>query len=173
MENQPTVSRKSIMINYGILTAVATIAIGVVNYAFGDIYEPHWSINVISYIVMIAITVLGIKKFKDANSGLLSVGDSIKIGLGISAIAALIGMLYMYVFATFIEPDFINNVAEVQRVKMLEDNPNIPEATLETTEKMTREYFYPFAFGFVILINLFFGFMTGLIAGLVMKKSEM
>jgi membrane protein DedA with SNARE-associated domain len=172
MEEPTKISSKSTMITYGVLTAVSTIVIGVLNYAFGDIYEPHWSVNVISSVVMIAIIVLGIKKYKDGNNGLLSVGESIKLGLGIAIIAALIGMVYVYVFAKFIEPSFIDNVAEVQRVKMIEGNPNLPDEALETADKMTKEYFFAFTFGFIVIFNLFIGLITGLITGLVIKKTE-
>ncbi len=172
MENQPTLSKKSLMLNYGVLMGVTTIVISVLNYAFGNTYEPHWSINVISALAIVVIIVLAIKKLKEAQSGFLSVGDAIKTGLGVTVIGALIGMVYMYLFTKFIEPDFITNIVALNRVKTLEAAPQITDEQLEMSSNMTRDYFYAFTFGFVLIFNLFIGFLTGLVTGLVMKNTE-
>jgi hypothetical protein len=172
MEDQPTFSNKSLMLNYGLLTGAVTIVIGVLNYAFGDTYDPHWSVNAVSAIAVVVIIILGIKKLKEAQNGILSVGDAIKTGLGIAIIGALLGMLYMIVFTKYLEPDFINNTIELNRVKTLEAAPQITDEQLEMSANMTRDYFYAFVFGFVVVFNLFIGFVTGLISGLVMKHTE-
>lgn len=172
MENQPTFSKKSLMLNYGLLMGIVTILIGVLNYAFGNTYEPHWSINVISGVAMVVIIVLGIKKLKEAQGGMLSVGDAIKTGLGITVIGALLSMIYMYLFTQFIEQEFINNIVELNRTKTLEAAPQITDEQLEMQSKMTREYFYAFTFGMIVIFNLFIGFVTGLVSGLVMKNTE-
>lgn len=169
MEDQPTFSKKSLMLNYGLLMGAVTIVIGVLNYAFGNTYEPHWSVNLASGIAMVVIIVLGVKKLKEGQGGILSVGDGIKTGMGITVIGALLSMIYMYVFAKFIEPDFINTMAEINTTKALEARPDISDEQLEMSEKMTKEYFFAFTFGFIVIFNLFIGFVTGLIAGLVMK----
>ncbi len=172
MENQPTLSKKSLMLNYGIMMGIVTIVISVLNYAFGNTYDPHWSINVVSAIAIIVIIVLGIKKLKEAQSGFLSVGDAIKTGLGITLIGALISIAYMYIFSKFIEPEFISNIVEINREKTLEAAPNMSDEQLEMTANMTRDYFYVFTFGTIIIFNLFIGLITGLVAGLVMKNTE-
>ena len=172
MENQPALSKKSLMLNYGILMGVSTIVISVLNYAFGNTYEPHWSINVVSALAIIAIIVLGIKKLKEVQNGFLSVGDAIKTGLGVTVIGALISMVYMYLFTKFIEPEFITNIVELNRTKTLEAAPQITDEQLEMSSNMTRDYFYAFTFGVIVIFNLFIGFLTGLVAGLVMKNTE-
>jgi len=172
MENQPALSKKSLMLNYGVLMGVSTIVISVLNYAFGNTYEPHWSINVVSALAIIAIIVLGVKKLKEVQNGFLSVGDAIKTGLGVTVIGALISMVYMYLFTKFIEPEFITNIVELNRTKTLEAAPQITDEQLEMSSNMTRDYFYAFTFGVIVIFNLFIGFLTGLVAGLVMKNTE-
>ena len=172
MENQQKTSKRSIMINYGLLLAFISILISVANYAIGDIYDPHWAINVISVIVMIVVLVLGIKKLKDTNEGLLSLGESLKTGIGIALVSVIVFMVYFYVFAKFIEPEFINRTAEVNLAKALEQRPDTPQEALDMQEKMTKNYFFAFAFGFMAVFNLFIGFVVSLIAGLVMKKTD-
>ena len=60
---------------------------------------------------------MGIKKFKVDNYNLLSFGQAVKIGVGISIISALLTIVYNQVFANFIEPDFMNQIYEIERAK--------------------------------------------------------
>ena len=172
MENQQKVSKKSIMINYGLLLAILSIIVSVANFSFGDVYDPHWSVQAIGVALMLVFIVLGIKKFKELNDGYLSLGEAIKIGIGIAFVTTLIFMVYFYAFASFIEADFIENTTEINIQKALDANPDLPEERLETQREMTKNYFYVFAFGFMLIFNLFIGFVTSLIAGMVMKKTD-
>ena len=61
----------------------------------------------------VGIIVYGLKAFKLENEGFLSVSESLKTGLAISLIAAIIGTIYNYVFMTFIEPDFVSQSIEI------------------------------------------------------------
>ncbi len=90
----------------------------------------------------------------------------------LTVIGALISMVYMYLFTQFIEPDFIINIVEINRIKTLEAAPQITDEQLEMSSNITRDYFYAFTFGFVLIFNLFIGFLTGLVTGLVMKNTE-
>tara|TARA_R110002073_G_scaffold139232_2_gene289417 strand:+ start:202033 stop:202560 length:528 start_codon:yes stop_codon:yes gene_type:complete len=172
MENQQQPARKKIMLNYGLLSGLILIVISLLTYATGNTYTPHWSINVISIVSMIVIIVLGIKKFKDLNGSFLSLGQSLKTGIGIALLSVIAFMIYLYVFANFIEPEFINRTTEINIQKALENNPSIPQETLDMQESMTKKYFFLFTFGFFLIFNLFIGFITSLIAGIVMKKVE-
>ena len=52
---------------------------------------------------MIIVIVLGIKNFKSSNNNLITWGQSVKIGVGISIISALIGIIYNLIFINFIQ----------------------------------------------------------------------
>ena len=114
MENQPTVSRKSIMINFGVLFGFASIITQLLIYVFGDIYKPHWSFMVLSVAVTAIFIVLGIKKVKDSQGGFLSMGDAIKTGLGIALISSIIYSIYLVIFQHLIEPSYFDNLALLQ-----------------------------------------------------------
>ena len=55
---------------------------------------------------MIAFMVLGIKKVKESNEGLLSLGEGLKTGMGIALISGIVGIIYFLLFVNFIDPDF-------------------------------------------------------------------
>ncbi|MCP4882289.1 MAG: DUF4199 domain-containing protein [Flavobacteriales bacterium] len=173
MEEQPQISRKSIMLNYGLILGFASIILALVNYVIGDIYQPHWSIMLVSSAVTIIIIVLGLKKIKEMNSGFLSVGESIKTGLGITLISALIYIVYLYVFYNMIEPDYFDNMLKVQEQVMLERFPNFSDEQLEAAKKSSSMFMNTGAnLTVTIIVSLFFGLIISLIAGLVMRKSE-
>jgi hypothetical protein len=171
MENQKT-SAKQIMINYGLLLAFTGILISLINFSFGNIYKPHWSIQVVSTLALVAFVILGIKKLKDSNEGLLTLGEAIKTGIGITFVAAIISVIYFYIFAKFIEPNFVHNIIEVQRQTVLDKMPDISDEMLAKQAEMTQKYFYVFTFGGIIFFNLFLGFVISLITGLIMKKTD-
>ena len=91
MENQNSATK--IMLIYGAILSGISILVNLINYSFGNVYKPHWAIGIVSFLLMIAVIVYGIKSFKDGNNGFLSLGQAIKIGLGISLISAIIGIM--------------------------------------------------------------------------------
>jgi len=171
MEDQKS-TPKQIMLNNGLMLGIILVVISVANFAVGDVYKPHWAIQVVSVLIMIAFIVIGIKKLKESNNNLLSLGQALKTAVGISLIASIIILIYMILFANFIEPNYIENLIEVNRANMLEKSPNVSDEMLDMQAKGTRDYFYPFLVGGVIIWNLFLGFIFGLITGLIMKKSD-
>jgi len=173
MENQPTTSKKSIMLNYGVYLGLASILIALVNYVIGDIYDPHWSLIVVSLAVTVAILVFGIKKIKEGNEGLLSLGEAIKTGLGISLVSVLIYCVYLFIFYSFIEPEFFDNMLKVQEQVMLEKYPNMSDEQLEGAKKGAAAFAnIGVNIGMTIFMSLFFGLIISLITGLIMKKTN-
>lgn len=173
MEDQPKVTRKSIMLNYGLLLGFVSIVIALLNYVFGDLYNPHWIMIVASTVSSIAIIVLGIKKVKEFNGGFLSIGEAIKTGLGISLISALIYSVYVAVFFNFIETSYFENMALVQEQKILEKYPNLTDEQMEGALKNAAMFNNTGAnITLTIIVSLFFGLIISFISGLIMKRTE-
>lgn len=173
MTNQTQSSKKSIMINYGLLLGFVSIIVALINYVFGDLYQPHWSIMVIGLVVTSAVIVLGLMKVKELNSGFLKVGEAIKVGLGISLISALVYIVYLVIFYNFIEPDFFDNMVKVQEQIIMEKYPNMSDEQLEGAKKGAAMFANTGAnLTLTLIFSLFFGLIISLIAGLVMKKTD-
>jgi hypothetical protein len=172
MENQKT-SSTQIMLNYGLILGFVGILINVAVFAMGQTYDPHWSVSVIGIIVTVLIIVAAIKKFKAGSDGYLSLGQALKIGLGTALVAAILGIIYTYIFANFIEPDYYARVIEVQQAAVLEKYPNFTDEQIEMANA-NIERFAGFGMGatMALVVSLFFGFIVALIAGLIMKKSK-
>ena len=120
MENK--ISSKNTMLNYGLVLGLASIFINLIAYAIGIHLDQDWRVGTLGFVAMIIVIVLGIKNFKAINSNLITWGQSVKIGVGISIISALIGIIYNLIFINFIEPDFMTLLMEKQVVAWEELN---------------------------------------------------
>jgi hypothetical protein len=172
MENQK-VSIKNIALNYGGIWGILTIALSVIAYVTDNYLErPTW-LTISGAAIMLGIIVYGLKAFKLENEGFLSVSESLKTGLAISLIAAIIGTLYNYVFMTFIEPDFVNQSIEIAREQMLTQNPDMTQEQMDMAMGITEKMMTPTIMAAMgIIFTLFLGFIVSLIAGLFMKENR-
>ncbi|NCT09512.1 MAG: DUF4199 domain-containing protein [Flavobacteriia bacterium] len=169
MENQA--NSKSFIINNGVILGVLGVLTSVINYAFGTHLDPHWSTSLASSVFFIGLIVLGISQFKKANGGFLSWGQGVKIGVGIAILAALISVIYNYIFVTFVEPDFMAKVMEVQNQKLIDQG--MSQEQIEAANSITEKFKSPLVSSSIGIIgSAFFGFIVSAIAAAIMKKSE-
>ena len=169
MENQ--VNSKKIIINKGGILGLATVLYSLIVYATGNHLEPHWSGTLISSALFIGIIVLGIKGFKSENNGYLSWGEGVKIGIGIAVIAGLINVIYSYIFMNFIEPDFMNQMMEVQNQAFIDQG--MTEEQIEMSNEMSEKFQSPGIMAAMgIIMYAIVGFIVSAIGAAIMKKSE-
>jgi len=171
MENQTSVNK--IMLTYGFYIGILSIIVNLLNYSFGNLFKPHWSVGTASAIIFIGLMVYGIREFKLNNNGLLGLGQAIKIGLGIALVAAVVGIVYQMLLMYVIEPDYMTNIAAFQEQTMYEKFPDMPEEQLERALEMSKKFSGPgMIIAMSLAMSLLFGLVVSLIAGLIMKKEE-
>ncbi|WP_431165286.1 DUF4199 domain-containing protein [Tenacibaculum halocynthiae] len=169
MENQA--NSKSIIINNGLILGASSVLLSLTMYALGKHLNPHWSLSIVSMLITITLIVLGIKKYRAINNDLITWGQSVKIGVGITVLAALVSVIYNYIFVSFIEPDFMAQMMEVQNQKMLDGG--MSEEQIEAANEMSQKLSSPLigaAMG--IIGSAVLGFIISAIAGAIMKKTE-
>lgn len=172
MEIQNADSKKFI-INYGLLLGIISLILGVIIYVTNSYLDPSWIYSVISIAIPIIIITLGIKAYKTANGGYLGLGEAIKVGLGIAVIGGIITAIWTLLLMTVIEPEYMNNLMEAQREKVLETNPSMTEAQMDQAMAITSKFSSPWiAMAMNIVWSLFAGLIISLISGLVMKKEN-
>lgn len=172
METQKA-SVKKIALPYGAVLGLITILLSVIVYVMDLTYEQPWWQGALGFVAMIACILLGIKTFKKDNSGFLSLGEALKVGLAISLIAAILGVIFNLIFMTVIEPDFIPNMLAATEENMLEQNPNMTQEQIDMGMNITETMMSPAIISaMAIVMTLFFGFIISLITGLVMKVNR-
>jgi Protein of unknown function (DUF4199) len=169
----PTASVKKIALPYGAVLGLFTILLSVIVYVMDLTYEQPWWQGALGFIAMIICIILGIKTFKKENAGFLSLGESLKVGLGISLIAGIFGVIYMLIFANIIEPDFATLMVATAEENMIEQNPNMTQEQMDMAMGITETMTTPLIISAMsIIMTLFFGFIISLITGLVMKVNR-
>lgn len=172
METQQAKASKFVL-NYGLILGIIMVVLGVIMYVADYHLDPHWSFSVISFAVFIAVVFYGIKAFKNENSGFLTIGEAIKVGVGIALIAGIISAIWAFILSNYIEPDYFVQMAEMQREKMVERFPDMTDEQLDKASEMNATFMKPwFTMSVTIVSNLLFGLLTGLVAGLIMKQKR-
>ena len=167
------VNSKKIMLTYGAILGVVSILLSVISYVMGNVFKPHWSIQLLGFLILIAVIVYGLREFKKQNGGFLKLGQALKIGIGITAISSVLGILYFIIFTNLIEPDYFVQYMDFQREAALEANTSATPEQIEQGLEMSKPFMNTgFFAGIQFIMAVFFGFIVSLVAGLVMKREN-
>ena len=134
-------------------------------------YEMNTGVIVISSLIGAVIIFLGIRAFKSANGGFLSISDSLKVAVGAAVIGALISIVYQLVLVNMIEPDYMEKAMEIAKPKAFEQNPNMTEEQWEQGMEMQKSFAW-IQYPIILIMNSIFGLIIGLIVGLILKKAK-
>ncbi len=166
-------SAKKFILNYGLILGTLSVLLGATMYATNNHLAPHWSFSLVGFIIIIGIIIYGVHSYKKENNGYLTIGEALKIGIGIALIGGIIGGIWSLLLANVIEPDYMEKAIELQREKTLESFPDMTEEQLEQGLELSRKLSSPvITFAIGIIGNLFLGFVISLIGGAVMQKKE-
>jgi hypothetical protein len=171
----PSVTKPAIQL--GILFGVLMVLEFAIGYTMNidPISSPAYGIilNVLNYFIFpIVFILMGCNSFKKSNSGFISFGQCIKIGVLLCLIAGLIYAIFFAVF-TMIFPEFVPELIEKMRTVTLQQKPDISEKELEMTISMTEKFMQP---ALLIPVTLamfaFIGLIYSLIIGAIVKKDR-
>lgn len=170
---EKSIPTQKISVNYGLLLGILSVVLGVVLYITNAYLSPHWSHAVISYALFIIFVVLGIRAYKKANGGFLSLTQAIKVGISIALISALISSLWQVLLSEVIEPNLMEQMMEVQQTQMIEQNPNMTQEQIDMAMEWSASFQSPWVMvPFALITNIFFGLIVALIAGLAMRQKR-
>ncbi len=166
-------SIKSIMITYGVILGSISIVFQLMLFFLDMHYQQPPSVGIVSLLIMVGLLIFAFIQFKKINEGFLSLSEAIKIGLGISLISALIGVVYSLILTNFLDPDTMQKTLDFTFDKMRAENPEMPQDAIDTAREMSEKFSNPMiSSAFQLIGALFIGFIISLIGGLIVKKSR-
>lgn len=172
METQQAKASKFVL-NYGLILGILMVVLGVIMYVANYHLDPHWAFMVTSFALFIVVVIFGVKAYKKENGGFLTIGEAIKVGVGIALIAGILSGLWNLLLSTYIEPDYFAQAAELQREAMIERFPEMTDQQLDNAAEMNAKFMTPWlTFAITIVTNLLFGLLIGLLGGLIMKQKR-
>jgi hypothetical protein len=92
MENQQS-SIKSTMITYGLILGGISVVFQLMLFFLDMHYQQPPAVGIVSIVIMIGLLVYAFIQYKKENEGFLSLSEALKIGLGISLISAIVGIV--------------------------------------------------------------------------------
>jgi hypothetical protein len=164
-ETKESVSTMSVGIKYGAFSALA----GIVVFLIAVITSMNPFQGAASWLNMgisLVLLVLAQKNFKDAGDGFMSYGQGIGIGFWYTLVGAVLSLLVMYVYITFIDQAVMETFYEQQILKMEEQGQS--EEAIEMAMEWTKKLFWPFAIGG----GIFFGMLIALIVTIFTQKKN-
>jgi len=168
-ENQPKTGKYAL--NFGLITGVVSIIFGLMLFSMDMQYERGWGIQGTQTAILVIGAIFGIIQYKKAGGGYLVLSDALKVGAGVGLIAAIMGLLYFFVFSNFIEPDFMENTFELGKQQAMEANPNLTEEQINQGIEMQKKFAWV-SYPIIIIFNVIIGLVVGLITGLILKKQK-
>lgn len=170
-ENQPQTGKFAL--NYGIILGVLTIIFAVMLYSAGLEHEQNITLFIVNLSIMTGVILFGIYKFREANGNLLTISEAIKVGIGIALVGTILGVIYQMIFINFIEPNFMVEMMEAQKMEMIAQNPKMTQEEIDSAVAMMEKFSGPYLSAAISLIGgLFIGLIISFIGGLILKKSE-
>jgi len=162
----------------GLIIAGAGILLGLVFYVTGMDMEmiTNPTLSWINRLLLIGIsyyfTYAALKNHRDQDlGGYLSIGQGIGLGTLAGLVTGVVSAVWFFIFTSFIATDMMDKIKEVSLEQMQEQGQSA-EAAEQAMEVMSF-FFNPLFFAVMVVISsVFFGFLCGLVAGLVLKKDK-
>ena len=168
---------KSVIV-FGVLFGVIMILEFVIMYVIGMKSLMNSSagiiVNIANYLVFPLIFIyLGCNNYKkNINNGFISFSESLKIGVSIALIAALIYATFSVLF-NFIFPEFVDEMIAISRETMISKNPEMSSEQIEMGLSMARKFMNPLiVFPVTLVMFSLIGLFYSLIVGAIVKKEK-
>jgi len=162
------------MITYGLMLGGISIVFNLMLFFLKMHYEQSIAVGIVSVVIMIGVLLFAFIEYKKSNEGFISLSEAIKIGLGISLISAILGIVYAFILTEFLDPGMMEKVLDLQMEKIRASNPEMSQEGLDTTRSMSEKFSSPLIrSAFQLIFALFIGFIISLIGGLIVKKSRL
>ena len=172
MPNQNS-SLKSNIITYCIILESISVVFQLMLFFLDMHYKNDSTAGIVALLITSGVLVYSFIVFKKNNEGYMTLSEALKIGLGVSLISAIIGIIYTQLLVNVLDPDTMQKSLELSIDNMRAQNPEIPQEALETARSIQEKMSSPLIFSAVqIIFSLFFGFIISLIGGLIVKKSR-
>lgn len=133
-----------------------------------------YTINTLNYLLLpICLIIIGVNSYKNKwNSGFVSFGECLKIGVVICLIASLLYVLFTVVF-NFIFPEYIEEIIAKTRVVVASQNPDKTNEQIDLIMKKWEKSMEPIiAIPSTIAKYSFIGLFYSLLIGLLFKNDK-
>jgi hypothetical protein len=175
---EKTISPAKSGLPYGIVFGVIMILEFVTMHILKpDPLESGWIgtvMNLLNYLILPVLFIsLACNNFKNKlNNGYITIGQSIKAGVALCALAGLIYAIAYFVYSLLF-PEFIAEMLDQIKAVTVEQNPNMTAEQLKMSISIVEKTMQPYIAGpIAIVMYSFLGLIYSLIIGAIVKKEN-
>ena len=173
MENKISASKSGLQ--FGVFFGIIIILEFVIGYVIN--IDPSTNkafgitINILNFLVLpLTFIYLGCTNFKKLNANFISITESLKIGVSICILAAIISSIFSALFNFFI-PEYFDEIVKKAKMVMIRDNPQMTSEQMEMGISFMKKFANPaIAIPATIVMYAFIGLIFSLIIGVILKK---
>lgn len=169
MEDQKITTGKQ-SLNFGLLLGAVGVAFNFMLYTVDAHTTQSPVTQIVNIVISVALIFWGILGFKKANGGFLTLGESLKLGTGMSLIAGIMQIAYTLLLVNVLDKGFVRKVIEMRMAEAVQQGNMTPEQ-IEQGIEMGVKFFW-FGYPVMLIISVVFGLIIGLIGGLIFKKNQ-
>lgn len=150
---------------FGAAAGIAVIAFSLLVYLAG---LPEW-MNNLSYIILIALLCIGVKKWREQEGGYLTFGGTYKYLMLQSLVYSLCMSVWVVVFSTVIAPGLIEDRMLIEQAKL--EDKGMPQEQIDMAMDIARMMVTPAMLVVLTLVGgMIFYALINLIIAAIMKK---
>jgi hypothetical protein len=163
-------SQLSVAFKYAIITGLISSVYFLVLYLLKA--ETSKVGGWIGYLILIAIMYLGIKDYRDKDlGGYINFGKSFSTGILIAFFAGIIYAIFVLIFISFVDTNFINNILQISEQNMIDKG--MSQEQIEMGMKYSKMFVSPIMLTvFTVIGYAFFGMIFSLILSAILKKEN-
>ena len=166
-------SLRDFILHYGTILGLISITFALMIFFLDLHYAQENSVSLVNYGISVLVLIIALSDYRKNSNGLLSLKDSIKMGMGVFLISSFYVSVYTIILINFLDQETLTKSLEVTEMKILEQNPEISEDQLDQILSFQEKFSTPFVIVTVLIIfSLLSGFFSSLILGLILKKSR-
>ncbi len=175
MEQSAVSGKTNVLVQYGLMAAVASVLFFVILYLGGTSFFGS-PIAFISYAVPIVFAVLACIKARKENEGFLPFKAALKISFGIMVMCAFATSLLSYILFNFVDPGFKESMLQltIENTQKMMAKFNTPQDTIDKTIQgmLSKDLFSLGAITQSFVVGCIFWFVIALIVAAIMKKNR-
>jgi branched-subunit amino acid ABC-type transport system permease component len=174
--DQATVSARPTGIRWGLILGLVSAALSLVFTMTNmiDFANPQFFSlpTLVSWAAMIATYYYAFTQHRDNElGGYMTLGRAMLLGFWIALISGIISAIYMYLYTTVINPDFVSQIVDTA-VENAEKKGQDGEAVRDAMEKMSFMFSPTYFVISTIIGSLFIGAIFSLIIGLIVRRDS-
>jgi hypothetical protein len=160
--------------HYGAYLGLGLIVISFTVYFLGLEEQRSMIPSLLNNFLIIGAITYSIIMYRDNfNNGLVSYSESLKIGTSVVFFASVLLAFYTYIFVTFINPEYLENIIKIAEQEILNSDPEISDEDLDLALSMTQKMLQPqWMATLSVLGGTFMGFFYSLIISFFVKKED-